>query len=412
VRSGRAWERAVALLFFASFAVARAATADDLAAQRAAAHQLVGAQQSDGLLEFDMDFLAGKGLGSGTTAREKSAFIARQAGTAYGIAKYFEQTKDERVREPLAKLIAALGALSLPVGKSAAQGAVESTGLMSLPLARTKLRDGLNGLGLLYANSGDGALVAYEQGYPTAWAGTVALALLAELHYYRATGDARFATLRERWRNGLAVLRIPGGGFREYPDSLDESPFSNGEAWLALAVFVDTFPAGSVSAAEIRSIDDHMLATYAGEYNFGFFHWGAMATTRRFFTTKHPRFVAFAERQAKAALAGGPAADNPGNTCGLVEGLAASAATLARAGRGDDPLARALRARIRADMDKNNALQLKPGQDRIDFGADSQLSAPRLRGYAGAYLIGRFTPTIRIDMTQHCISAVAEMQRG
>jgi hypothetical protein len=384
--------------------------ADDLAAQRAAVEQLVRLQLPTGLLDFDMDFLAGSGAGSGKSSREKSAFIARQAGTAYGIAKYFEQTEDERVREPLAKLIETLGALSLPIGKSAAQHAVEMSGALSMPLMRVKLRDTLDGLGLLYTPSGEGALVAYEQGYATAWAGTVALALLAEVHYYRATGDARFAALRERWRNGLGVLRIPGGGFREYPASLDESPYANGEAWLAFAVMAETFPSGSVSAEEMRSIDDHMIATYADEYNNGFFHWGAMAASRRFATTKDRRLVDFAEKQAQMALKDGPPADTPANSCGVVEGLAASAATLARAGR-NDALLRTLRARIRAEMDKNNGMQVQPAQDRIVFGADSQLTAPRLRDYAGAYLIGRFTPSIRIDMTQHCVSAVAEMQR-
>jgi hypothetical protein len=304
-----------------------------------------------------------------------------------------------------------LGALSLPVGKSAPQSAVEATRVLSLPMFRAKLRDGLEDLGLLYQSSGDGALVAYEQGYATAWAGTVSLALLAELHYFRATGDARFASLRERWRRGLAVLRVPGAGFREYPASVDESPYANGEAWLAYAMFVETFPDGGIAAADIRSVDDHMIATYADAFNVGFFHWGAMAASRRFATTKDRRFVDFAQRQAQMALKDGPAADHPGNSCGFIEGLAASAATIAQ-GRGDDTLLRTLRARIRADMDKNNAMQIQPGQDRINFSEDSQLLAPRLRDYAGAYLMGRYAPQMRIDMTQHCISAIAEMQRG
>jgi hypothetical protein len=387
------------------------ATADDLAAQRVAAHQLVGSQLESGLLDFDMDFLAGAGTGSGKTSREKSSFITRQAGTAFGIAKYFEQTKDERVRAPLEKMIAALGALSLPIGKSATQRAVEATGLLSLPVLRAKLRDRLDGMGLLYLPSGDGALVAYEHGYAAAWAGAASLALLAELHYFRATGDARFAALREQWRKGLEVLRIPGGGFREFPGSLEESPFANGEAWLALATYVETFPTGSVSADEIRSVDDYMIATYGSEYSFGFFHWGAMAASQRFVTTKDRRFVALAERQARLALADGPGADNPGNTCGLVEGLAASAVTISQGG-GDAALLRMLRARIRADMDKNNAMQLQPGQDRIAYGADTYFVSPRLRDYAGAYLMGRFMLSTRIDVSQHCISAIAEMQRG
>ena len=411
----RAVKRVIAMLlvaFAGALSASSLAAADDLAAQRRAAHQLVGAQLPTGLLEFDMDFFAGTGSGSGKTSGEKSAFIARQAATAYGIAKYYEQTKDERVREPLMKLIEALGDLSLPIGKSASQRAVESAGALSLPFLRLTLKSTLNDLGLLYTRSGNGALVAYEQGYATTWAGTTALALLAELHYFRATGDTRFASLRERWRNGLDALHVPGKGFREYPDAIDEGAYANGEAWLALAVYVDMFPAGGVSAEEVRRIDDHMIATYAGSNSNAFFHWGAMAASRRFLTTKNNRFVDFVEKQARTILEAGPPADSPANTCALVEGLAASAAALARDGRADGALHRTLRARIRAELDKNNALQLRPGQDRITLGAHGYLFAPRLGAYAGAYLMGRYTPSIRIDVTHHCISAVAEMQSG
>lgn len=388
------------------------AAADDLAAQRAAVNQLVGAQLESGLLDFDMDFLAGKGLGSGKTSSEKSAFIARQAGTAYGIAKYFEQTKDERVREPLVRFIETLSALSVPIGKSMPQRVIESTGALSLPFLRLTLKETLGRAGLLYAASGDGALVAYEQGYSTAWAGTAALALLAELHYFRASGDGRFAAQRERWRNGLAALRIPGKGFREFPGTIDEGGYANGEAWLAFAVYVDTFPAGSVSPAEMRSMDQHMMATYAGANNNTFFHWGSMAAARRFRTTGDGRFVDFLEQQARAALDGGPPEDSPFSTCALVEGLGATAGTMARTGRADSTLHRTLRARIRAEMDKNNALQLAPGQDRIALGAESYLFSPRLSAYAGAYLFGRYMPNVRIDMTHHCVSAITEMQQS
>ena len=125
-------KRAIGPLLFAIVAgtlgTGAPAAADDLAAQRAAAYQLAGAQQATGLLDYDMDFLAGSGGGSGTSNREKAAFIARQAAAAYGLAKYFEQTKDERVGAAVAKLIAALGDLSLPIGKSASQRLVEFHG--------------------------------------------------------------------------------------------------------------------------------------------------------------------------------------------------------------------------------------------------------------------------------------------
>jgi hypothetical protein len=388
--------------------LASPAIANDLDHQRAAVEQLIRGQLESGLLDFDMDFLAGKGAGSGKTRAEKSAFIARQAGTAYGIAKYFEQTNDERVREPLIKFIDALEALSLPIGKSMPQRAVEATRILSLPVFRVKVRNTLERMELLYQPSGDGALVAYEQGYPTAWAGTTALALLAELHYFRATGDARFATIRERWLAGIEALRAPGRGFREYPDVIDEKPFANGEAWLAHAVYIDTFPSGSVSAAAMRDIDDYMIATYVKDRLF--FHFGAMAAARRFHTTQDRRFIDFLQREAQAALDAAPQADSPEASCALVEGLAASAGAMARGGWSDKPLYAALRQRIRLEMDKNNRLQLQRGQDRLALGGDGVLIAPRLGDYAGAYLFGRYTPTVRIDMTHHCISAIAEMQ--
>jgi hypothetical protein len=396
-------------LLAAALVASPPASADDLAAQRAAAHQLVGGQLDTGLLEFDMDFLAGTGAGSGKSIREKTAFIARQAAAAYGIAKYYEQTRDERVAAPLVKLIQALGDLSLPVGKSGPQRIVESAGVLSLPFLRLTLRNALSDLGLLYTPAGDGALIAYGHGYATTWAGATAMALMAELHFFRAKGDNRFASLRARWQNGLGALRVPGKGFREYPASIDESAYANGEAWLAYAILADTFAAGPVPASDMHLMDEYMMATYAGPYNEYFFHWGAMAAARRFLTTKDARFADFLEKQMQTALDGAPPVDSPHNSCALVEGLAAGAAALARAGRADSALA--VHARIGAEMEKNRALQLPPARDRIALGGDIYLISPRLGAYAGAYLLGRYTPTIRVDVTHHCISAITEMQQ-
>jgi hypothetical protein len=387
------------------------ALADDLASQRAAAHQLVRNQEPGGLLDFDMDFLAGKGTGSGTDAIQKAAFIARQAAAAYGLAKYFEQTRDEQVREPLTRLIQALGEHSLPVGKSTAQRALEWLRVLSVPVARVRIESALQERGLLFTPSGDGALLAYEKGYDSAWGGGTAMALMAELHYFRASGDARFAALRERWRNGLAVLRVPGNGFREFPNRIDEGPYMNAEAWLAFALYRDTFPNGAITDSDIRDVDAYMIATYADRNNGPFFHWGSMAAARRFATTQDPRFIDFAGKLAQPMLATAPPADAPLNSCTIVEGLAATAATFARAGRADTPLYRTMVARIRKEMDKNNALQLPPGLDRLTPGEGVVLISPRLADYAGAYLFGRALPTVRIDMTHHCISAVAEMQQ-
>ena len=410
-RIGAFLMRSAAALLAAAIALeSGTAAADDIAAQRAAARQLIRGQLPSGLLDFDMDFFAGTGFGAGTTRRDKIAFIARQASGAYGLGKYFEQTGDQRVREPLLRLIKALGDLSQPVDKSTTQRAVEATGVLSLPFLRLTLRNRLDAWGLLYRPSGDGALVAQEDGYGTVWAGTTAMALLGELHYYRATGDNRFAAQRVRWLNGLSVLRIPNKGFREFPDGIDESSYANGEGWLAFAIFAQTFPSGPISAKSLRRLDSYMMATYAGAYDVAFFHWGALAAARRFEATADQRFADFIEKHMRTALDAATPADAPNNSCALVEGLAAGAWVMAHAGRAENDLYRALRMRIDAEMEKNLALQVPPDEDRLAAGPDGYLYAPRLRDYAGAFLIGRYTPSVRVDMTHHCISAIAEMQ--
>ena len=113
----------------------------------------------------------------------------------------------------------------------------------------------------------------------------------------------------------------------------------------------------------------------------------------------------------QAALDGAPPVGAPHNSCALVEGLAAGAAAMARAGRAGSPLHRTLRARIDAEMDKNRALQLQPARDRLALGDETYLVSPHLGTYAGAYLLGRYTPTVRVDVTHHCISAITEMQQ-
>ena len=78
------------------------------------------------------------------------------------------------------------------------------------------------------------------------------------------------------------------------------------KAWLVYAIFVDTFPAGSVTDEEMRGIDEYMLATYAGAFNQYFFHWARSAAARRFLTTKDRRFLDFVESQMRSALDGAP----------------------------------------------------------------------------------------------------------
>jgi len=386
------------------------AAADDTDQMRLAAHQLTGAQFSSGLLDFDIDFLAGQGVGSGDTEIERAAFIARQADAAYVLAKYLGWSKDTSVSAAARRLIATLGSYSLPMGKSTTQRWLESTRLLSTPIGRYKLRAMLKRLGLLYQPTGRGRLLSYEGGYATAWAGSTALALVAELEYFRATGDDRFAELRSSWLEGLRMLHVPGRGFREYPDSIEESAYANGETWLALATYAAVFPADETARTLLSQYDNYVMEEYTAEPDREFYSWGAMAAAQRLAATSDSKFAEFIAAQASHfADEEIAAAQRRENTCALVEGLAAAAAALAKRD-GNRALLQKLMTRIDREMTKNRTLQIPAGTLQLDYPGGTFFHSTRLAEYAGAYLSGGANLYARIDITAHCLSALVEMQ--
>lgn len=254
-----------------------------------------------------------------------------------------------------------------------------------------------------------GKLLGYKDGYTTTWAGSTALALVAELEYVRATGDNRFAQLRTSWLKGLRVLQVPGRGFREYPGSLEEAAYANGEAWLALATYAVLFPADEYVRAMLSQHDDYVLAKYSAEPDLQFFSWGAMAAAQRFAATSDPRFRDFIAAQASHFVdhnfSGTEALEN---TCAFVEGLASAAAVLAKYDKYQALLLKLMK-RIDREMTKNQALQIPIGIVTLEFHGATFYSM-RLPEYAGAYLSGAGNPYARIDITAHCLSALLEIQ--
>jgi hypothetical protein len=336
----------------------------------------------------------------------------RQAAGAYVLAEYHLDVRDDRVARALEAALTTFGNLSLPISKGALQSVTEHLGVLSLPLGRYKLRDTLDRLQLLYRRDGDGRIVSGDTSYGQAWAGATALALLAELQYHRATGDNRFEALRTAWLKGLMVLHVPGGGFRPFPDSIDDSPYVDGEAWLALAYYASIFPRDRDLAALLRTIDGYMTGRYGRVFSPEFYHWGTMAAGQRWQDTQDPKFLSFIRDQARVFL------DRPErkrdrleNTCSGVEGLASVAAALRRHDTADSALLQRIRDRIAGEMAKNRSLQIQPRQERLQFGDGRYLFSPRLRDFGGAFLAGIFSPYTRIDITSHCLSAMTKLQR-
>lgn len=378
-----------------------------------AAHQLVRSQLPSGQFAFEHDFLLGGRRPDTEVGMGRVAYITREAAAAYGLSQYYLSDRDPGVTHAIEAALRNFEKLSVPIEKASGQKALESTGILALPIGRYKLRATLHWLGLLYRPSGEGRLVSYDRSYETAWGGATALALLTELQFYHASQGDRFASLRQAWLQGLLVLNDRVGGFRTLPDSIDDNDLSNGEIWLALAYYTRLFPGDRATAAVVARVDGYLMRNYAARENAIYYSWAMKAAAERYAAVSDAKFAEFIAQQTRTYLSSsGVASDGSENSCADVEGLAAAYAVLNSVAHPQRDLIRRLRQRIDFEMTKNRALQIQPGQTSIDLGNRSYLSSPSVADYAGAFLAGRHQPYVRIDYTEHCICALMELDQA
>lgn len=334
-------------------------------AARQAAAFMGRMQKQDGLFQYEFDFIP--------AAFSEDDHLVRQAGAAYGLAEYLLFSKDNETVGVLTKALTAFERLSIPIQ--------------------------------------DGRMISFD-GTPTqARTGATALALLAEMQYHRATGDERYKALRQAWRQALLAMHRPGAGFRKAPDSERESPYYNGETWLALAAYDHWHPGNPEVGRVLAEVDDYLIGQNRREPDTAFFHWGAMAAAMRHRATGDGKFARFAVQQGDLFIHKLRPRVYPGsNTCYSVEGLLAVQQVMVSGGA-DEALRQRIRQRVKAEMIKNQEYQIRPGQNRIYFGPNRYLQVGDLSFFAGAYLNGRHRPSTRIDFTQHCLSATVKYLR-
>jgi hypothetical protein len=351
----------------------REATATDVqgAAFRSklAADYLVSVQLPNGLFAYEYDFAP--------AALTEDDNIVRQAGTAFAVGLFLNRSTQTGYRVYAERAIRALAEYSVP--------------------------------------HADGLVVTGDGEPAQAPIGATALALLAELNYVEATGDGRYAGTRAGWTAALMGQQLRSGGFAASPGSDAESPFYNGEAWLALAHFHRLFPDDADVAVVLARADAYLLSRYRAAPDVAFFQWGLMAAAVRYAATGDRRFLAFIAVQSNGFLSDWPSVNPDTNSCAAVEGLAAAAAILFAAGGEARDLASRLAARVEEELSKDLRLQVMPGQDRIWLGERRYLVDPEISRFAGAFLNGRYQSRTRIDTTVHCLSALinyADMHRA
>lgn len=400
--------RVIALLLVAALLPVGTTGAADLeSSSQRAADQLLGAQQPSGLLHYGYDFLKDAALDS---IELPAVQLGRQGVASMALADHLGLTQDPREADAVAKMLAAFGRHSLPVGRDRLQSFVAWTRIQTVPVGRWRVESFLKQHRLLYTTEGPGRLLSPDRNYANAYAGSTGLALLTEVRYARATGDQRFASLRAGWLEGLMALRIPGDGFRQIPDSIDTHPYYDGEPWLALAEYHRSFPDDARVAEFLADVDDALLGKYAQKQTNESYHWSVMAAAARYADTRDARFLEFIRKLTPEALRRLESRKDDANRCAMLEGLVDAMGTLQRAGQARDALYERLVARIRIELRRAWAMQIEPGQTDLVY-ANARISAPRLQDYAGAFRNGTFMAETQIDTTAHCLSAMVKLRR-
>lgn len=329
-----------------------------------AANHLVKMQTDKGLFQYDVNMRTGRATGQNN--------LVRQVGTVFALAEYLGSTRSLHVKRPVRDVLTALQKRSVIFRKRSQW------------------------------------LVTTDRRLQNARAGATALALLTEILYFRATGDGRFETAREGWLNGLLALRLPRRGFRMKPYSKRESPYFNGEIWLALAQYYRTFRDPKIGKL-LDGLDAYMVRTYGRRPNVGFYHWGVMAAAVRYETTRDLKLLKFIEQQTSQYLTKlRPKVASDKNTCYALEGLLTASDVLSQAWP-NAPVMTDLSKRLNAEIPKNLDFQL--------MSVDG-LSVPKSRRpvdfspYKGLFFARADRKYGRIDYTQHCLSAFVKLHEA
>ena len=327
---------------------------------------MTGVQLDSGLFRYEHNFLSGRD--------SKKNNVVRQAGAAYALAEYQLFIPD-------------------PVARAAVERAVLAYHARSVPWE-------------------DGKLFSLKKTPTGAKAGATALALLSALMIVGEDRSPKLENATQDWLKGLLALQMQDGGFEARPGSGKQSAYSNGEIWLALAYYSLVNPGNRQVDAALDRADSAFVRIYGGKPDVGFFHWGVMATAMRYRATGDNRFVDFAAQQVRQFMDElKPKVKLWVNSCYSVEGLLAGAEVIADSGRYQELHERTI-LRVKQEMEKNLRLQIRPDQKYIQMGPQRYLAAPEISDYAGAFLNGLYRPQVRIDATQHCLSAMVKNYRS
>lgn len=253
--------------------------------------------------------------------------------------------------------------------------------------------------------------VANTEESSTCKLGSTALVLTGILGYVegKPAAEQKYKKLINDYTDYILTSQKREGGFRhEYRTSKgfgdEESPFSNGEALLALVRAYQIEPSAELKSA----IDKSFNYLKFKEYDNSLYLWimAALKDMQKLWPTDE--YVTYTRDFTLWRMARKPY-EFTRNVCAYAEGVASAYSVLAT-----KPLSGEL-ARLHAELDIQNAhhktLQIKPNDMyRVIETKDGHrvLSLKDAKLASGGFLTGHNAVTQRIDFTQHCVSTYAQ----
>lgn len=372
-----------------------------------AVNQLVRSQLNSGLFPYDFDFMTGREI---DMENIDGMNLVRQTSAAFALGEYLTHFDHDPARKALLGFLENAVSNSLPISKGDIQNSLEWVGFYNRWRLWHSFREPLYKMGLLFTKEGNAKLVSTGGDYERAWTGATGLSMIAAIKYFETTGDPLFNETITHWKNGLLVLKVPRRGFREAPHYLTESPYVNGEAWLALAEFDRVFHGDRVFKNLLRQLDEYLIETYSNGHNRLFYSWGTMAAVVRAGVTDDERFTVFIYGITKAYLDNLESPDlSKSNSCGSLEGLATFVAFMQAKGRANDPLVLRASDYITQAMGMNRKLQID--EHTAEILPNGKRFIDKLERYRGAFLESLKEPLMQVDLTGHCLNAMLRLER-
>lgn len=368
--------------------------------------QLVRSQLPSGFFPYDFNFSNGVQSDMGNV---DGVNLVRQTAAAFSLAEYHATFPAQHTRKSLERFLKHVRSSSVPIGKGPLQRLLEQLRLYNRWQLWQHLREPFYDMGLLFSKEGKGRLVSVDGDYERAWPGATALSLIAAIKYYRSTNETQFNQAIQWWKDGLFALHVPGRGFREAPHYLSESAYANGQAWLALAEYVATFPMDEDARLFLDRLDDYILEQYSKKPDKRFYHWGTMAASVRAADTGDSRFAAFMVELATSYIEE-LRQPKETNSCPSVEGLATFVVFMTNQGRGNESVVSQAIHIIETLMAVNRKLQISANSVNVLDVEENYLYA--LDKYRGAFLLSLREPVMQVDLTGHCLDALVRMDQA